>query len=184
MSTDSPADANTEVLPLEQLKLDAAAARQRLLDTDVSALNSVQELAEWMKTELAFNLYPMFEATSDAIVQDVGAELDELRRDVAELRDGGEELSQETAAQIVGVFEMGRQLANMLERVLKTAPAEVATKNRAKQLIHGFRAAELAMREIVLSLVVDDGPDGDPVDGEPVNDEAEPDVAAADAQEG
>lgn len=198
-----PSPSPVVVTKLNQLKTDAVMHRERILrelePEKIQTPEDVAAFAAWLKTELAFNLVPMFEAAVDAIHEDIGPDIADLRADVDDiLNDSGDSLTEETAAQILGVFEQGRVLCNLLEKA--TAHADSMTKKRAKDAIKLYRQGELSMREVVVAITLPDedpdqlAEDGDDVevagdagdgeiDGEAEEAEAvEPTEAADDAQ--
>jgi hypothetical protein len=149
----------TVITKLAQLRADAALHRERIMrELDPSTFESPAALAAWLKTELAFNLYPMFEASVTAIEEDVLADLDDLGTQVdALLESEGESISEVTAQQIYGVCDAGRDVCALLERVTKSA--DTVTRSRATRAIRQYRALEMQLRPVIESLVVVDDED-------------------------
>jgi hypothetical protein len=150
--------------------------RERIMrDLDASAVDTPEKLAAFaqtLKNELAFNVLPMFEGVVDAIHEDIGQDIADLREDVDDiLNDSGDSLTEETAAQIIGVFELGRVVCNLLEKA--TLHADAMTKKRAKDAIKAFRQGETSMRDVVTAITLPEELEGDPGDPDPdaANDE-------------
>lgn len=154
----------------EQLKADLAAHGARIAATDFSGMPK-DKLARALQSELADTILPIFEelvgmiqrqaAETDSSVEMLAAALDDMT--------AGDVLSPETTAKIVGVFEVGKLLANELEAVMAQHPDEVKRK-RLGTLIAGYRTAVEQVTEVVADATVeyddqdDDGGDADDAD--------------------
>jgi len=177
----------TTVTRLQQTKIDAQLARERLLATSLAALPdaTLEGIFEWLKGELAMNAYPLVEAVAEAVQEDVVQEVAELAQELDALAEDSEFLHEETIGQILTVFDQGKVICQLLEAATKTA--DQTTRKRAQNAIRTFRAQEAAVRDVVMAIPTLEGdvepevaePDVDPDEGGDAD--ASP---AADAGEG
>lgn len=165
---------------LSEIKADCKIHRERLLGMDLDALVlDPRKLAAFLKAELADNLYPLLEGSVDAIEEDVVAHVDELDDAVEELIDQSEDvLHPETAAQILGVFEICKIVCKELDSILPALKDEVR-RRRLKELVKSARQGIEVVAEVVASITLD--PEEEKP-AEPTNDDAPPadDAPAAD----
>jgi hypothetical protein len=140
---------------LAELKADCKVHRDRLLRADLAGLDLAQ-LTAFVKSELAENLFPLLEGLVEAIQEDVCAPLDELDDAVDELIDQSEDvLHPETAAQIVGVIEVGKLLCNEMDMLLAALKDDVRRK-RVREMVKAYRQAAEVVTELVVNMTLDD----------------------------
>jgi hypothetical protein len=182
-----------EIGKLSQLKADAMMVREQIAAMDPASFATVEELAKFVKDTLTQNVVPMFESTVEAVLDDIGTEVDRLGDEFETyIQESGDQLSEEAARGIVGVFQQGLIVAKMLEEALPKL--DDLKRKKAKQAIHTYKSIELAMREFVQSIVIEDEPEDDDEsaepgeaaagDAEPDEGEAEPDDDQAPAAPG
>ncbi len=107
---------------LSELRADATLNRERLHRAALEGLTH-EELATFVKGELADNLWPWLEAFSQAVDEEVVAELADQGDAIDELIDQSNNiLHPEMTAKIVGVFESGKLLCLALEKLLADHP--------------------------------------------------------------
>ena len=152
---------------LEQLKADAVMIRERITkEMDPASFPDVAALATFLKNEITQNIVPMFESSVDAVLEDLGTEIDDLQDRFDEfVAETGDQLSLETAQQILTVFQQGLVVCAAFQQVLKTA-GDVQRK-RGLDAIKQFRAVELAVRPVIEAIVVMDDEEPEDAGGEP-----------------
>lgn len=195
------ADTSPVAVPgLTQLKADAAAYRERLLQLQPAEIFAPQPVEDggppvelttdqkldalfaWFRAELAFSVVPFHEQAVAALEQDVIAEVVDLGEQVDSLMEqAGDMISPDTADQLVGALEAGRAVANLLEKLVKHA--DQVTRQKATQLIRTFRGLATASQDLIEAITVDDEdePDQPPVSAggeDPASDEAGDDQPA------
>lgn len=145
-----------------ELKADAKLLRegyQALKDS--STLDARYELAE--------NILPLFEGLCDAVdekLADVEEEIADQGEALDELIDQSSDvLHPETATKILGVFEIGKLLANELERAI--AKGDDVTKKRVRELIKTYRQGAEVMSEVITEITMPIEPDDPEEVGEP-----------------
>jgi hypothetical protein len=153
---------------LAEVKADAKLHRERIEKTraKIVALPAEKQI-EALLVELTENVFPMFEATVDAVIEDVASTVDDLAGAVDELIDQTEEvLHSDTATKLVSVLELGRLMANELEAL--SPRMDDLTKKRIGELAHTYRQAAIIVQTHLASITLDDSAtsaDGD-ADGE------------------
>lgn len=138
---------------LAEIRADIQLAREQI---------AAVETAEDLKAQLLNNVLPLMEGLVDG-TRDEFTRRDEVLQavidDVDHLMDESDDVLQaETTAEILGVFEIGKLLANELETLVKKA--DEITKKRVTSLIKSFRQASIVMgeklAEITIPIEVDD----------------------------
>lgn len=200
MTSPSP---TIEVTALTRLKADAVSHRERLSAIkpedliqeaaseggyafDASARlyidARVRQLAQFVLDELGLNLAPMFESAVDAIGEDVVSRVDDLEDAVQEIREESDDsLTEETASQILAVFQMARALANKVLGFARNVDA--VTRQRLQKEVRAFQTSETAVRQLVEAITLVD--DEEEIPGAPAEagvqaavDDAEPEEGA------
>lgn len=178
---------------LSEIRADAVFNQKRIAGLELDKL-SREKLVDFVKTELAQNVYPFLEAFAEAVQKDLGqieetvGELDEA---VEALEEGNDEeaLHPETAQQILGLLQLGRTIsAACTPFVTKGVQITDEKRKRLKNMIAAYAQGFEVVAEMIVAITVkpepedadqaEDGEDAD--DGAPANDEA----AAADDGEG
>lgn len=153
------------VTRLQQTKADAQLNRERLVATKISDLPqpvTLESLFDWLKSELALNAYPLVEALTDAVQEDVVRDVAELAQELDALAEDSEFLHEETIGQILTVFDQGKVLCQLLEAATKAG--DQTTRKRAQNAIRTYRAQESAVRDVVMAIPTLEA-DGEPDDG-------------------
>lgn len=134
--------------PLAQLKSDAAMHRQRILSAPTT--DAKRELANevwpWLE-QFVETIHGIFEEQEEIIDELIGRTQSSIQH--------------ELAAKILGVFEVGKQMAAAFEKVLPLVPSE--HRAAVGNLIHTYRAAADAVSAEVGDAMVLPG-DGDEED--------------------
>jgi len=178
---------------LAEIKADSKINRQRIAAIDFSKMDRAA-LAKFIKDEFVENVWPYLEGLVEAAqgemkaLEEAVGELDEA---VEVLEDGDDEdaLHPETAQQILGVLQLGRQIAIDIGPVLKGGKLDEIKRKKLVKMVAAFRQAVEVVAEIVVAVTVK--PDEDAEPGDPANDEApadgeedlEDDAAAIDGDE-
>ena len=172
---------------LAEIRSDAKLNRQQLLNADLSKMDRAA-LAQFVKTELAENVWPFLEGLAEATQKEMGAleeAVEELDEAVEELEAGGESLSPETSQQIMGVLGLGHAIT--AEIVPFLGKLDDARRKKLKQMIRAYREATEVVGQIVVAITVkpeaaeagadalDEDEDGEDDDAEPGNDSADAD---------
>jgi hypothetical protein len=154
---------------LAEVKADAKLHRERIekMRAKIAGLPTEKQL-ELLLAELTENVFPMFESTVDAVIEDVASTVDDLAAAVDELIDQAEEvLHPETASKIISVLELGRLMAGELDAV--AARSDDVSKKRLGELSHTYRQAAIILQTHLTSITLDEStgrPDEDEDDGE------------------
>lgn len=168
-------------MALADLKADLASHRERLSKLKLDGM-APEKFAAVMKMELVENVFPLFEALVESIEDEVMVQVDELGQAVDELIDQSEDvLHPETAAQFLGVLEVGRLLAKELEdalgRLRELEADDEVSRKRGMDLILAYRQAHPLVEGMINQITLDpaehqasngvgDLPDEDEDDGE------------------
>lgn len=144
---------------LAELRADAKLHRERIAKMKLADLPP-EKLGAVLKLELVENIFPMFEGLVDALEEDYGTALDDLNTAVDQLIDQSSDLLQpQTAAQILGVFELGKLLANELEALAKQA--DDVSRKRIAELVLTYRRGAEVVGTLVAGITLDED-DEDP----------------------
>lgn len=132
---------------LAEIRADIQLAREQI---------AAVETAEDLKAQLLNNVLPLMEGLVDG-TRDEFTRRDEVLQavidDVDHLMDESDDVLQaETTAEILGVFEIGKLLANELETLVKKA--DEITKKRVTALIKSFRQASIVMGEKLAEITI------------------------------
>jgi hypothetical protein len=139
---------------LAELRADCKVHRDRLLRADLATLDHAGLIA-FVRSELADNLFPLLEGLVEAIQDDVVAHVDELDDAVDELIDQSEDvLHPETAAQIIGVFEIGKLLCNEMDVMLAALKDDVRRK-RVREMVKAYRQSVEVATEAVVGMTLE-----------------------------
>lgn len=139
--------------------LPEAKADLKIAAEGIATATTVDEL----KAQMLDNLIPAIEGVAQA-ANDELAERDSvistLIEDVEDLVDDrGDILQPETTEKILGVFELGGEIAKMLEATIKTSKDDLV-KKRAASLIKSYRQGVLVTQDYLAEITV-------PVEEEP-----------------
>jgi DNA-binding transcriptional ArsR family regulator len=132
-------------MSLQEIKKELDTYRQQLLaeSDDLTRSN--------VRTHLSDNLVPLFDMLVTELVKrddEVDGALDELEEAVDSLiEESSEVLHQETAAQIIGVFELGKSIALDLRGVLEKLD-DTMRKRVAKKILSYIKACETVTQTI------------------------------------
>lgn len=166
---------------LAEVKADTKVVRDQLLK-----LVGEQLTPEALKHELTENVLPLFEGLVDAVTE----ELTDIADEVADQGDAldtlidasGDVLHPESAAKIVGLAEVGKALADELEKLLPKA--DDLQKKRLRQLVKSYRqGAEVVIAMVNEITLEDDDEDDEAVEAPPPAGELDPAANANDNQE-
>lgn len=176
-------------MALAELKADTKINSQRLRSLDVSKMDR-NELAKFVKVELAENVWPWLEGLVEAVQEEHG-KLEEEIESLDEAVEGLEEdasddaLHPETAQQILGVLTLGRQIAIEITPALQGKALDEMKRKRLAKMVKQFRQAVEIVAEIVVAVTVQpDEEDDDKPDGAPANDEADAGEGGVDDEDG
>lgn len=150
-------------MALADLKQDLASHRERLSKLKLDGM-APEKFAAVMKMELVENVFPLFEALVESIEDEVLVQVDELGQAVDELIDQSEDvLHPETAAQILGVLEVGNLIAKELEsalaRLKELEADDELERKRATDLIIAYRQAHPIIEGMIGQITLDPSED-------------------------
>src|SRR3990167_2371768 len=178
---------------LDEIRADAVFNQKRIAGLDLEKL-SRDKLVDFVKTELAQNVYPLIDAVVEAVQKELGGleeglgELDEAV-EILEQRDEEDDedvLQPETAQQILGVLQLGRAITVAATPFLtKCVQVTDEKRKRLKNMIMAYSQGLEVVAEIIVAITVkpepEDADQAEDGDGEGVDedqDAAEPAAAA------